>query len=130
MEERPGARTAGQHATLLAALASACIAACAIAVPASATNEYYKCNACEETNGPNNYVKNNFGINHSGKGACAAIWRYNGGSNYTLLADECLTSGKTSKDCLGSEVVGHGEVEAEEGNSLLLGRQDNFSACE
>jgi hypothetical protein len=129
MREPSQVKAAGRRTLVLAVLASALIAAAASAIPASATNEYYKCASCAETNGPNNWVKNNYGINHSSKGACVAFWRYNGGTSYTLLADECLPSGGTSKNCLGSEVLGHGEVESESGNSLLLGRQDNFPNC-
>jgi hypothetical protein len=129
MKEPSQAKTVSRHTLVLAVLVSALIAAAASALPASATNEYYKCPECAETNGPNNWVKNNYGLNHSGKGACVAFWRHNGGTSYTLLADECLGAAGTSKNCLGSEVLGHGEVESEGGNSLLLGRQDNFPNC-
>jgi hypothetical protein len=111
-------------------LVTACSAACTIAMPALATNEFYKCTSCAETNGPENFVKNNFTINHSGAGICAGLWRNNGGGNFTLLSRECRSGGETAHNCVGSEVKGHGEAEAESGNGLLLGRQDNFSACE
>lgn len=110
---------------LLAALA----ATCTVAAPAFATNEYYECGSCEEINGPNNYITNNQVINHSGGGICGAIWRYNGGSNYTLLEDECQGGGATVTLCHGSQIYGHGEAESEFGSGYLRGRQDNFAYC-
>lgn len=111
-------------------LIAACATATGVAAPAFATNEYYECGECAEVNGAENYVRNNFTINHSGKGVCAAIWRDNGGGNYTLMSRECKSGGETAHACLTSEVYGHGEAESESGNGYLRGRQDNFAKCE
>ena len=119
-----------RHALAIVGALAALAAAGTIAVPAFATNEYYECGSCAEVNGHENYVRNNWTINHSGGGICAAIWRNNGGGNYTLMADECRPGGETAHDCLGGEVYGHGEAESESGNGFLRGRQDNFTKCE
>jgi hypothetical protein len=111
----------------VAALATAS----AVAVPAFATNEYYECSSCEVVNGPENYIKNNQAINHSGHGICSIVWRNNGGGNYTLMAYECRSGGETATACSGSEVYGHGEAGSQNaGNYFLRGRQDNFAKCE
>jgi hypothetical protein len=119
-----------EHLLLCVGVIAALGTASAVAGPAFGTNEFYECGSCNEVNGKENFVKNNFTINHSGGGICAGLWRNNGGGNFTLLADECRGGGETAHDCVGSEVTGHGEAEAESGNGLLRGRQDNFSACE
>jgi hypothetical protein len=119
-----------RHLLLAAGLVAVCATAGAIAIPAFATNEYYECGACAEVNGKENYVKNNQVINHSGGGICGAVWRNNGGGNYTLMADKCAEGGGTAIACSGSEVYGHGEAEAISGNGYLRGRQDNFTKCE
>lgn len=111
-------------------LIAACATASAIAIPAFATNEYYECGSCAEVNGKENFVKNNQVINHSGGGICGAVWRNNGGGNYTLMADKCAGGGGTATACSGSEVFGHGEAESISGNGFLRGRQDNFVKCE
>jgi hypothetical protein len=108
---------------------SACAAAGTVAIPAFATNEYYECGSCAEVNGPENYVRNNQVINHSGGGICGAVWRKNSPGNYTLVARACEPGGATATACAGSEVYGHGEAESESGNGYLRGRQDNFTYC-
>jgi hypothetical protein len=119
-----------QHLLLCVGVIAAIGTASAVAGPAFATNEYYECGSCSEVNGKENYVKNNFTINHSGGGICAGLWRDNGGGSYTLMADECRGGGETAHDCIGSQVYGHGEAESESGNGYLRGRQDNFASCE
>jgi len=99
-------------------------------MPAFATNEFYECGSCAEVNGKENFVKNNQVINHSGGGICGAVWRNNGGGNFTDVAKMCEPGGGTATACASSEVHGHGEAESESGNGLLRGRQDNFSKCE
>lgn len=98
--------------------------------PAFATNEYYECGSCESVNGKENYVRNNFTINHSGGGVCSFMWRNNGGGNYTDMGNECVSGGGTAKVCAGSEFYGHGQAFAAEFAGYLRGRQDNFSKCE
>lgn len=116
---------------LIAGLTASCGAAGAFAAPALATNEYFECSGgCFVTNGPENFIKNTFGINHEGKwGNCTTTWRNNGGGNYTKMAYECVLNGETAKACSASEVHGHGEVETVVW-SYLRGRQDNFKNCE
>jgi hypothetical protein len=108
--------------------------ACAAAVPALATNEEYKCSVgevCSVANGPENWVRNNFGINHSGEGNCDKIWRKNSNGTYTLMGEQCVSGGNTAKVCVGSgEFFGHGEVESSGFPGILKGRQDNFTKCE
>lgn len=125
---RAGARI--RHLLLAVGLIAACAtAAGAAAVPAFATNEYYECGLCAEVNGKENWVKNNQTINHSGGGICAALWRNNGGGNYTLMADQCKPGEETATACTSGEFKGHGEAESEFGNGYLRGRQDNFTYC-
>jgi hypothetical protein len=121
---------AGRWRLLLAGVAvSACATAAVVAIPAFATNEYYECGSCAEVNGPENYVKNNQVINHSGGGICGAVWRKNAPGNYTLMARACEPGGATATACALSQVYGHGEAESESGNGFLRGRQDNFTYC-
>lgn len=129
MSSKPSTGRRAQRMLLSVGLLAALGAGCTVAVPAFATNEYYECGSCAETNGPNNYITNNQVINHSGGGICGAIWRYNGGANYTLLQAECMGGGATVTLCHGSELYGHGEAESESGNGFLRGRQDNFAYC-
>ena len=86
-----GASTRFRRLLVVVGLVAACATACVAVVPAFATNEGYHCKVepCAETNGPENYVTNNEGINYSGTGSCSAVWRFNGGKNYTLMADGC-----------------------------------------
>jgi hypothetical protein len=113
----------------VAGLVAACATAVIAVAPAFATNEYYECGSCAEVNGPENYIRNNQTINHSGGGICAAVWRKNAPGNYTLMADQCAGGGGTATACASSEVYGHGEAESISGNGWLRGRQDNFTYC-
>jgi hypothetical protein len=101
-----------------------------VAVPAFATDESYECGSCTAVNGHENYVKNNFSINFSGEGACAVIWRNNGGGSYTQMGAECAGGSSTAHVCLGGEVYGHGETESLNFASWLYGVQDNYKKCE
>ena len=130
MARRIGVDVSFRRVLVIVGALAALGAAGAVAVPAFATNEYYECGSCAEVNGRENYVRNNFTINHSGGGICAGLWRNNGGGNYTLMARECRPGGETAHNCLSGEVYGHGEAESEFGNGFLRGRQDNFTACE
>ena len=115
---------------LVAGLAAACATAVMAVAPALATNESYGCPSCFSTNGSENYVKNNEGINYSNTGSCSNVWRNNGGGSYTLMAHGCISGGGTSWGCSEKEVYGHGEVEfAESGPARIGGRQDNFKYC-
>lgn len=114
---------------IAAGLASALVTAAAIATPALATNEYFECGSCTAVNGPENWVTNTQGINHSGKGVCAVVWKNNGGGNYKEEGFECAEGGGTATACSFAEFVGHGEVFTSGGNSFLRGRQDNFKSC-
>jgi hypothetical protein len=106
----------------------ACIVAGAVAVPALATNEVYECGSCTVVNGKDNFVKNNFTINHSGGGVCDKLWEKFGGS-YFEVGSSCVSGGNTAHVCALSEFTGHGEAtNGTAGN--LKGRQDNFAGCE
>ncbi len=117
---------------LVAGLSTASVTALSAVQPALATNESYKCPGaeCAEVSGKENFVKNNEASNFTRKGVCSAVWRNNGGGNFNQVAKECSTGGFTTIACAGSEVKGHGEVEAISGNANLGGRQDNFKGCE
>lgn len=129
MSEFVGTGARFRRLLIVVGMMAACAAACTAALPAFATNEYFECGSCAAVNGPENYVTNTQGINHSGGGICAAVWRNNGGGNYTLMADACEPGGGTATACAGTQVSGHGEVESESGNGYLRGRQDNFTYC-
>lgn len=118
-----------QKLIALGALAG-CIAVCGVASPAMATNENYECTSCNFVNGKDNWVKNNFAINHSGGGACTKLWELFGGSYFERAGSNCVSGGNTAHQCELSEALGHGEVKAFESNGLLKGRQDNFAGCE
>lgn len=125
-----GRRVSVHRLLLLVALVAACATACVVVAPALATNEPFGCSSCAETNGAENYVTNTEGINYSEKGSCSAVWRNNGGGNWTKMARGCAGGKEKSWACDGNQnVKGHGEVEAESGNGNLGGRQDNFTYC-
>lgn len=123
-------RTRFRHLLLVVGTVAALATVSAVAVPAFATNEYYECGSCTWVNGSENYIRNNFTINHSGGGICSIVWRNNGGGNYTDIQADCKTGGETAKACAGSEVYGHGEASSIEFGGFLRGRQDNFTKCE
>jgi len=80
------------------------------AAPASASETQYSCKHCAHVSGPNAYPSDDvYAHNESGKGVCNKFWRYNGGSNYTLVLSECTASGT---ELLGhvAGLDGHGEV--------------------
>jgi hypothetical protein len=108
---------------------AACTAGVVAAVPAFATNEYFECNPCETDNGPNNYIKEVTGIDHSGQGACVTAWRKNSDGSYTRMDETCVGGGETGWACSSSEVYGHGEVKGGGPSDYLRGRQDNFPNC-
>jgi hypothetical protein len=105
--------------------------ALAVAQPASATYEPYSCSSCESKNGPNLVIKNTQGVNYTEHGVCTADWRYNGGSSYTVLDDECSTGTYEVYACYsGSQYTGHGEVEdIAIRNEHLAGHEDNYASC-
>lgn len=107
--------------------------ALAIAQPAVATYETYSCSACEAINGPNRIVTNSEAVNYSKiNDVCAGLYRYNGGTNYTLLVDNCTTSGSYNVYACygGGEVTGHGKGETKvNGNNHLAGHEDNYKYC-
>jgi len=107
-----------------------CATAGAVAVPALATNEYYECGSCNVVNGPDNYVKNNFTINHSGGGICTYMWEKVNGKYYQMSGSYCVSGGGTAYECQLYEVYGHGEAERLSFGGFLRGRQDNFTKCE
>lgn len=115
---------------IVVGLTAICATAGFVPAPALATNEYYECNPCTIANGPENFIKNNFTINHSGGGICSTVWRNNGGGSYTNMITECAVLGGTAKACASVEVHGHGEASAIEFGGFLRGRQDNFVKCE
>jgi hypothetical protein len=114
---------------IVVGLVAICATAGFVAAPALATNEYYECNPCTIANGPENFIKNNFGINHSNGGICAIVWRNDGGGKYTNMETKCKALGGTAEACAGSEVYGHGEASSVEFGGYLRGRQDNLAGC-
>jgi hypothetical protein len=69
----------------------------------------YECTSCAKDTGPNESIHINRGVNQSGTGVCSAIWKYNGGTNYNVVAEEC-TSSKSVIWAESGKVTGHGEV--------------------
>lgn len=114
---------------VIVGVVAGCSAASVVAVPALATNEYYKCESCTGKNAPDNYVKNNFVINHSGGGACTYMFEKVSGNWYEMSGSYCVSGGNTAYECQVFEVYGHGRVTSSSAG-LLLGRQDNFTKCE
>ncbi len=82
----------------------------AAAAPAAHAEYAYSCKSCAKESGPNqNPIHINRGVNESGKGVCSELWRYEGGSSYTLVAQDCTESGSVIWAESGS-INGHGEV--------------------
>lgn len=117
---------------VIAAIAAFC-GASAVAMPAFATNEYFPSSGncyCENDNAPDNYIKNVYGINHSGHGNCTTEWQKNGNGTYSRVEESCVGSGETAYACIAGEVYGHGQVNDEgAGYNELRGRQDNLANC-
>lgn len=68
---------------------------------------------CAERSGANeSAVTRAESWNDSGSGICARVWRYNGGSNYTLMSESCKASPTTyTYAFIGAcSVDGHGAV--------------------
>ncbi len=100
---------------LVSALAALGTGALAIAPSSFAAHAYYCLSPesqCASRSGPNeDPVTLAESWNESGKGVCAYLWRYNGGSNYTLLAESCTASSTYTYAFIGAcPVDGHGEV--------------------
>ncbi|HEV7944074.1 MAG TPA: hypothetical protein VGP17_14895 [Solirubrobacteraceae bacterium] len=82
----------------------------ATAAPVAHAETGYSCKSCAKESGPNqNPIDINRGVNESGKGVCSELWRYEGGSSYTLVAQNCTESGSVIWAESGS-INGHGEV--------------------
>lgn len=92
-------------------------AAIAMASPAFAENQEYSCEACTSKPGPNiSRIDTTTDENRSGEGVCAVLWKYNGGTNYSLVERHCEPKAKQGqgvlvyKACI--EIEGHGDVES------------------
>ncbi len=129
MPNMVGAHMRFRHLLVAVGLVAACAVAGVAAGPANATNEYFECGAYKVINGPENWVSNTQGINHSGTGSCSVVWNNIGGGKYKEEAFECAEGGGTETACSFKEFKGHGEVETSAGPSFLRGRQDNFTGC-
>lgn len=86
-----------------------------VARPAPAhADDYLECNPCANLSGPNEDPINDAkGWNQSGKGLCVSLWRYNGGSSYTLIQSNCSsTDNEQGADAAESEgeFSAHGDV--------------------
>jgi hypothetical protein len=81
--------------------------------PAASANTFYSCESCARVNGPNEFpIDRNFVENASGKGVCALLWRFNGGTSYTLMNEKCTSTGtQANAENKSGQYTAHGEAE-------------------
>lgn len=81
--------------------------------PAASANSFYSCESCAKVNGANETpIDRNLVENASGKGVCAYLWRFNGGTSYTLMASECTSTGfQANAENRSGQYTAHGEAE-------------------
>lgn len=120
---------------VVAGLVSSLGTAAIVAASAGATAEPIRCAngvaKCEAANGKENYVANTRGWNFSRNGICAAVYRHNYGSNYTLMKSKCNPNQSEVLSCIRTgEVYGHGKIEITFlGGQEIEGFQDNYKYC-
>jgi hypothetical protein len=115
---------------LVAVVLSSSASALAVATPAQATDESYKCEGCAKTSGANHFIDEVGGTDYIYTIVYVYEWKYNGGSNYNLEAWTYSETGNHVKLCTGStEPDGHGETTAGGLTATLSGREANYKNC-
>jgi hypothetical protein len=97
----------------LAMVVAAGIAAGISTVTAALPSEEFKCLNCASVSGANEYpIDVVHSRNESGTGLCSILWRYNGGTSYTKVAENCTSSGtEVGAAYYAGSYTAHGETE-------------------
>lgn len=70
------------------------------------------CEHCDKINGPDESLNHTSTENMTGKGVCAILWKYNGGSNYNVENETCGSEAVLAVTSVPNTITGHGEGEA------------------
>ncbi|MGN6373262.1 MAG: hypothetical protein ACTHM1_09775 [Solirubrobacteraceae bacterium] len=98
--------------SLLLPAAATVIALTCISVPAASASWEGGCEKCTKISGPNETLDITSTENMSGKGVCAILWKYNGGTNYNVEQEVCGAEATLAVAKIPSTITGHGEGEA------------------
>ena len=102
----------------------------ALAAPAGATDSSYECGSCGGVSGPNNFIDEVAGTDYTYTLVFVHMWKFNGGSSYTLEEEAHSESTSHVKICTGTkEFDGHGDTTAGGLTAHLSGREANYKDC-